>query len=567
VISPALNHVWQSTVFCGAVALLAWALRRYPARVRFWLWTSASLKFLVPFAVLAMAGTGFSPRTPAPFRGSAIQSVVQPFVPAADPEAHLSPLGQKPTDARSHTWTKLLFILWATGFAATLGWWTLQALRVIRTIRSARPADDSLGHLPITVRLTDSSIQPGVFGMFRPVLLMPAGIAARLSPAQLQAVVAHELIHVRRRDNLWAALHSVVQAIFWFHPLVWWLGGRLLAERELACDEAVLDQGADAEGYAAGILEVCRFYACAPRAYVSGVAGADLQQRIRAIMKFSGAKAISQKMRLGLAGLAAMAVAAPFIPGNAIGLMAQDAPKLSFDAAAIHEWGPGQGPSGTFAAGLQVSPGRIRSQCANLKSMIFFAYHLTGSEPLEGVPKWGAASCGYPDSAETFTVDAVMPGNTTDAQSRQMMQTLLAERFKLTAHWETRQMPTYALRTVPGKSKLKPSDPTQDPPRKPGSVACPEDDRGCHMWCCGSATIAGMIGMLSNAMGRPVIDKTGLSGTYYFDILRWPGEQSVNSSLPPLPALLREQFGLELKAEPGPVPVLVIDHVEKPTAN
>ncbi len=73
--------------------------------------------------------------------------------------------------------------------------------------------------------------------------------------------------------------------------------------------------------------------------------------------------------------------------------------------------------------------------------------------------------------------------------------------------------------------------------------------------------------MLSRPLGRPVIDKTGLSGTYYFGLLRWAGDDGVGSSLPSLPALLREEFGLELKAETGAVPILVIDHVEKPVAN
>ena len=161
-----------------------------------------------------------------------------------------------------------------------------------------------------------------------------------------------------------------------------------------------------------------------------------------------------------------------------------------------------------------------------------------------------------------------MPANTTGAQSRQMMQTLLAERFKLAAHWETRQLPVYALKTAPGKSKLKPSDPDKDPPTPPDSIGCPADDPHCHIgFCCGSTTITVLAGTLTHALGRPVIDKTGLTGSYYFGVLKWAGDESVGSSLPSLPALLREEFGLELKAEPGPVPVLVIDHAEKPTAN
>ena len=73
--------------------------------------------------------------------------------------------------------------------------------------------------------------------------------------------------------------------------------------------------------------------------------------------------------------------------------------------------------------------------------------------------------------------------------------------------------------------------------------------------------------MLTGSLGRPVIDKTGLAGTYYFGALKWAGDDSPGSSLPSLFGLLRDEFGLEVKAEPGPVPVLVIDHAEKPVAN
>jgi uncharacterized protein (TIGR03435 family) len=161
-----------------------------------------------------------------------------------------------------------------------------------------------------------------------------------------------------------------------------------------------------------------------------------------------------------------------------------------------------------------------------------------------------------------------MPVDTTAAQSRQMLQTLLAERFKLAVHWETRQLPVYALRIAPGKSKLKPSDPDKDPPNAPGSIGCPTDDPHCHIgFCCGSATMTTLTGLLSHTLERPVIDRTGMTGSYYFGVLKWAGDDSSGSSLPSLPALLREDFGLDLKAERGPVPVLVIDHVEKPTPN
>ncbi|HEY3884210.1 MAG TPA: M56 family metallopeptidase, partial [Vicinamibacterales bacterium] len=64
-------------------------------------------------------------------------------------------------------------------------------------------------------------LEPGVVGIRRPILLLPDRIAECLTPEQLDAVVVHELCHVQRRDNLTATVHMFVEAVFWFHPLVW----------------------------------------------------------------------------------------------------------------------------------------------------------------------------------------------------------------------------------------------------------------------------------------------------------------------------------------------------------
>ena len=101
---------------------------------------------------------------------------------------------------------------------------------------------------------------------------------------ELRAVIAHEMCHLERRDNLTAALHMLVQALFWFYPLVWWLGARLLDERERACDEAVVASGNNAETYAESVLKVCRIYLHSPLACTIGVSGADLKRRMEAIM-------------------------------------------------------------------------------------------------------------------------------------------------------------------------------------------------------------------------------------------------------------------------------------------
>ena len=159
-------------------------------------------------------------------------------------------------------------------------------------------------------------IEPGVFGLFRPVLLLPEGIRERLSAEHLGEILAHELCHVRRRDNLAAAAHMLVEAVFWFHPLVWWVGARLVEERERACDEEVVGRGSQPELYAESILKTCEFYLESPVACVSGISGADLKQRIARIMTRRSTNGLSMGRKLLLAGAALVTLAVPMSLGT-----------------------------------------------------------------------------------------------------------------------------------------------------------------------------------------------------------------------------------------------------------
>src|SRR6185437_3862875 len=225
-----LNHLWQSTAFAVAATALAWTLQRHQAKVRFWVWLAASLKFLVPFGVLAELGALLPGTAPAAAPPAAWTALSQPFatvsttvaLAAAAPRSGIS-------------WWAILGTAWLLGsivlaarwFCAWLGLW-----RLARTVNGER---------------VNASFEPGVFGIFRPVLLLPA-------------VLAHERCHIRRRDNLWSALHQLVEVVFWFHPLVWWIGARMVAERERACDEAVLAEGRNPAAYAGAVIEVCRHF-------------------------------------------------------------------------------------------------------------------------------------------------------------------------------------------------------------------------------------------------------------------------------------------------------------------
>jgi uncharacterized protein (TIGR03435 family) len=239
------------------------------------------------------------------------------------------------------------------------------------------------------------------------------------------------------------------------------------------------------------------------------------------------------------------------------------APGPRFDVASLKERDRNV-PVGIV--GMQTTPGRLTNRCVTLRSFLYYAYLRTSSTPVEGLPSWSNPPCSSLDTADTYEFQATMPVGTTDEDVRLMLQAFLAERFKLAVHWETRKLPIFTLVVASGGFKLKPSDPKDDPPRKPGSLGCPADDRGCHIIAMGSATMPKIADAVAFNVGRPVVDRTGLPGTYYFDV-KYAGENAPDSPLPSLVGALKEQFGLELKAETGPVEVLVIDRAEKPTPN
>jgi beta-lactamase regulating signal transducer with metallopeptidase domain len=237
-------HLWQSTLFVGAAWLLTLALRKNPARVRYSVWFIASAKFLIPFSLLVGLGT-FVPWRPAPPPAEAgwvaIAEQVRPLVtiPAVGAEVALTA-----NETNQAYFASTAVFLWFCGFAAISICWAARWKRIGEVRRRAtRLRMRKCIESAIPIMSAPGLVEPGALGVFRPVLLLPEGIGARLNEAQLEAIIAHELCHVRRRDNLTATIHMAVQAVFWFHPLVWWLGARLVEEREHACDEEVLRLG------------------------------------------------------------------------------------------------------------------------------------------------------------------------------------------------------------------------------------------------------------------------------------------------------------------------------------
>ncbi len=564
-LSPLANHLWQSTLFAAVVLLLALALRKNHAQARYWLWLTASVKFLVPFSLLVSAGSQVewrdAPAVATPLT-MAVEQISQPFA--------FTGLGMtsSPIPAESTNYVPALLVAaWFGGFACLLWSWFQRWRRIQRALQVASPLSINA---PVPIMSSPTVIEPGVFGIFKPVLLLPHGIFSRLTAEQLNAILAHEMCHIRRRDNLAAALHMFVEAIFWFHPLVWWIGSRLIDERERACDEEVLRLGSEPQVYAEGILNVCKFYLESPLPCASGVTGSDLKKRIEAIMTNRIAHRLTTARKVLLASAAITAIVGPLVFGI---IHAQTQDSLKFEVVSVKPADPdAQG------ARIQLAPGGGMNMVnASVKQLITFAYDVRESQVIGG-PNWlesqrydiiaKAPPSDGPSDPRQMTNDQ---REILQRQLRERVRNLLAERFQLTIHRETKEVPIYALLLGKNGSKIQPAKEQQ------GFRHGMQLRRG--QMNAEGASLQMLTNALSNVTGRPVIDRTGLQGNFDFK-LEWTPESAaltpgasgepssqVDLSGPTIFTAVQDQLGLKLESQKGPVEMIVIDRLEKASAN
>jgi uncharacterized protein (TIGR03435 family) len=691
-IAPALgNHLWQSSIVTVVAWLLAWMLRKNQARTRYWVWMIASLKFLIPFSVLMSVGAwlGSTAAKPVarPALAAAMEPIAQPLSVTGVPATGAYFSDAIVTAPHQDLLPSILLAAWFLGFVAIIVSWARSWWRIRSAVRAASQVAP-VGDVPVLS--SPSLIEPGVFGIVRPVLLLPESISERLSGAQLATIISHEMCHVRRRDNLTAAIHTVVGAIFWFHPAVWWIKARLLDERERACDEAVLRSGNEALLYAESILNVCKFYVESPLASMSGVTGSDLKRRIVRIMseQTAGQLDLSRKLLLCVVGLAAVTVPVGFgllhitrvhaqantagapqtiadtwqgtlhagqdlrivikiakgvgdaytatfysidqggnsvpvtkmevnganvkmtlalLDGTYEGKLSADGntingtwtqgpkplplilaratpatewtipppePKLppmaenaspSFEVATIKPSKPNQPGKGFGFRG-----GRFQTFNTNMNDLIAFAYGLHAKQIIDA-PAWFGTDLydveGKPDTA----------GRPNNKQMEVMVQKLLADRCKLTFHHDKRELSVYVISVASGGPKMD------------KSTAGPNDPPAFFFRELGDLTVRNQTmkdfatWMQSGVMDKPVVDQTGLTDRYDFK-LKWspddsqfgqfrgtgaiPSRASDAANAPPaLYTAMQEQIGLKMGPAKVPDDVIVIDHVEKPSAN
>ncbi len=258
--------IWQSVVLAGIIYLLTLCLRRLSATVRFWLWMLVPLRLLVmPMITVRL------PLLPAPtqLETANIEPVPAEMVimehpairgietaPVAEEFEQVSTASEKEyldrTPVWPNGWTLLMF-----GWMLGVTFWFIRLIRGwcrVRHIASSavevsedkvlaltRIAATMLGlRLMPRILVTEVGVSPFLFGVLRPVLVIPSGLVSKVGDEVLLTVCAHEFAHLRRRDPLVGWILAICEVIYFFHPVVYFVKHRILFERERACDDWVI---------------------------------------------------------------------------------------------------------------------------------------------------------------------------------------------------------------------------------------------------------------------------------------------------------------------------------------
>jgi bla regulator protein blaR1 len=458
--------------------------------------------------------------------------------------------------------------------------------------------------------LTSAEVDsPVAVGYLHPAIIVPPKLLECLKEGERQDVLLHETAHLARCDDWMALATQALSALLILHPLVAIVLKRIEREREMACDDFVVACTGSARSYARSLARLHDLrWSTGTRLLAPGILGRtfSLGDRIESLLRrgreFStrpsaaslGVSALLLALLLGAGGLMPdwVAIAQTALPKSFYAGL----PK-SFEAASVRPAKPGSGTD------WDSSNGRLWATVP-IRVLIRQAYQIMPQQ-LEGLPSW-ARSARYTIQAEAPPVmarDYALARKLPPEQGmqalvalrrswRQMLQSLLGDRFKLKAHRETKLLPVYELMVAKGGPKLKPSS------VKPGGMS----DHGWHGHLVEvGASMEYFASGLSQwepqgELGRIVIDKTGLAGRYDFTLTWTPwrtgtgrtaggggiggakqpamqmassldSSASSASSGPSIFTAIQQQLGLRLKPAKGPVEVLVIDHLEQPSAN
>lgn len=265
--------LWQSSLLIGLLFALEWVWRRkVRAAVRYALWLVVLAKLLLPPSLALPTGLGWWLRlVPA-----APKAQASPVVVTYGPELALNLPADNPAVSMppAHASLSAAGVGLIGSSLISLGllvWMLLRWREVALEAHTAGAAPEWLEALleesrrtaqvrcRVRLRLIDKPASPAVCGLLRPTILLPRPLSEQLPPAQLRAVLLHELVHLRRGDVWVNCAQALLQLVYWWHPLLWLANARIRRVREEAVDDAVVQAlGGEAEGYAPTLLEVAK---------------------------------------------------------------------------------------------------------------------------------------------------------------------------------------------------------------------------------------------------------------------------------------------------------------------
>jgi beta-lactamase regulating signal transducer with metallopeptidase domain len=446
VISSILNTLWQavllSFVVWAGLRLTQWHVNAATRYVIWWLTLTAV--FILPFVLK----TPVAPSAPEPTSAPSIQREL----PARIAAPLAPPISAAPvtvTQQRAAQWPLWVFAVWASTFA--LGTLRLVGsylyLRGVKRRATAWACPLPALRRPVRVLLSDEVTSPGAVGFRHPAIIMPGKLRDQLTVDELSGALWHEAAHLARYDDWLNLIQRVLAAATALHPVIWWILRQIQREREIACDEWVVAQTGAARSYAESLVRIAELVVVRREsALASGIFSDRSRLRARIELLVRSGRMFSARVARSAIGTAALALVGLALAGAVAPRWFAFTQRTEFEVASIRE--------NTDNASVSPWPRRsgefVSMRNTRIFSIIYYAYHLTGNYQIEGMEP-------YPEQWLWYDINAKAPKDATDGQIRLMLQSLLADRFKLKLHRETREIPEYELVVYRDKPKLQPA--------------------------------------------------------------------------------------------------------------
>jgi uncharacterized protein (TIGR03435 family) len=509
-------------------------------------------------------------------------------------------------------WLPLVVTLWMVGVVVLLlrlvgGWWRINRLHC--AARAAAPSvwTDAAARIAAMlglahrVQVVDSSLvdTPTVVGWLEPVIVLPIAALAGLSPSQIDAILAHELAHIRRHDFLVNLLQTFAETILFYHPAVWWLSARIRTEREHCCDVVALSVCGDAVSYAEALVELESWRTSHTHLAVAATGG-RLLIRVRRLL---GAPSDDRPRSFGTMMIAGVAVLVLCIVGASRYLLAAQP-----DAAPQPRTGTARDPA-AWSMIFNQADSTMRFIGFRGRDLVRFAYQIPKARVIGG-PRWL--------DEQILQIVVNLDAAPRADEMPDIVRQALEDKLHLEAHVEKRHFPVLALTwasadLAPGPGLRVASRPCFDVqqwiaagqppdqlPERRGVPTCgAEVDSPLGYTHYASITMpqfaeqlrdyvrgymfaprtppSARLGPTLVEIGTPdIVDRTGLKGRYDVEfsvfyptaalMTRFPFLRNVFEPIgfPSISRALADQLGLVLVESEAPYDVVVIDQAQQP---